>query len=202
MIPKSTAAQVSYKMVHLHITYAHPLLDVKSSLRYLMHHKCYVSRCQCTTDSSFAFWNFLIIFSNIFYSWLVESVSAEPVDTKEYMCPVPSRVQLFAALQTGAHQAPLSMGFSRQEDWSGLPCPPPGDLPDPGIEPRSPALLHCRWILYHCTTWEAQGGGQAVTKKVRKIQGGILILSSPSGSFQLLSVCGFTSFLVPATSAF
>ena len=38
------------------------------------------------------------------------------------------------------HQAPLSMGFSRQEYWSGLPCPPPGDLPDPGIEPRSSAL--------------------------------------------------------------
>ena len=37
-------------------------------------------------------------------------------------------------------QAPLSMGFSRQEYWSGLPCPPPGDLPDPGIEPRSLAL--------------------------------------------------------------
>ena len=38
-------------------------------------------------------------------------------------------------------QAPLSMGFSRQEHWSGLPCPPPGDLPHPGIEPRSPSLL-------------------------------------------------------------
>ena len=37
-------------------------------------------------------------------------------------------------------QAPLSMGFSRQKYWSGLPCPPPGDLPNPGIEPRSPAL--------------------------------------------------------------
>ena len=41
---------------------------------------------------------------------------------------------------TVAHQAPLSMGFSRQEYWSGLPLPTPGDLPDPGIEPRSPAL--------------------------------------------------------------
>ena len=40
---------------------------------------------------------------------------------------------------TVAHQAPLSLGFSGQEDWGGLPCPPPGDLPDPGIEPRSPA---------------------------------------------------------------
>ena len=37
-------------------------------------------------------------------------------------------------------QAPLSMGFSRQEYWSGLPCPPPGHLPNPGIEPRYPAL--------------------------------------------------------------
>ena len=39
-----------------------------------------------------------------------------------------------------AHQAPLSMGFPRQEYWSGLPRPPPGDLPNSGIEPRSPAL--------------------------------------------------------------
>ena len=46
-------------------------------------------------------------------------------------------VQLWATLWTAAHQTPLSMGFSRQEYWSGLPYPPPGDLPDPGIEPRS-----------------------------------------------------------------
>ena len=51
-----------------------------------------------------------------------------------------SRVQLCATLWTVAHQAPQSMGFSRQEYWSGLPFPSPGDLPDPGIEPRSPAL--------------------------------------------------------------
>ena len=51
-----------------------------------------------------------------------------------------SRVQLFATQWTVAHQALLSMGFPRQEYWSGLPFPPPGDLPDPGIEPRSPAL--------------------------------------------------------------
>ena len=43
-------------------------------------------------------------------------------------------------LWTVAHQALLSIGFSRQESWSGLPCPPPGDLPKPGIELRSPAL--------------------------------------------------------------
>ena len=51
-----------------------------------------------------------------------------------------SRVLLFATPWTVAHQAPLSIGFSRQEHWSVLPFPSPGDLPDPGIEPRSPAL--------------------------------------------------------------
>ena len=51
-----------------------------------------------------------------------------------------SHVRLRVALWTVAHQAPLSMGFSRQEYWGGLPCPPPGDLPNPGIEPGSPAL--------------------------------------------------------------
>ena len=49
-----------------------------------------------------------------------------------------SRVQLCATLWTVARQAPLSMGFSRQEYWSGLPCPPPEDLPDSGIEPTCP----------------------------------------------------------------
>ena len=47
------------------------------------------------------------------------------------------RVQLFASQWAIVHQVPLSMGFSRQEYWSGLLCPPPGDLPDPGIEPVS-----------------------------------------------------------------
>ena len=51
-----------------------------------------------------------------------------------------SRVRLFATSWTVAYQAPLSVGFSRQECWSGLPFPSPGDLPDPGIEPGSPAL--------------------------------------------------------------
>ena len=54
-----------------------------------------------------------------------------------------SRVQLFAALWTVTRQVPLSMGFSRQEYWSGLPCPPLGDLSNPGIElpsPEAPAL--------------------------------------------------------------
>ena len=51
-----------------------------------------------------------------------------------------SRVQLFATLWIVACQAPLSIGFSRQEYWSGLPFPSPEDLPDPGIKPGSPTL--------------------------------------------------------------
>ena len=53
-----------------------------------------------------------------------------------------SHVQLFATPWTVAHQAPLSMKFSRQEYWSGLPFPTSGDLPDPGIEP---SLHHLHW---------------------------------------------------------
>ena len=66
-----------------------------------------------------------------------------------------SRVRLFATLWT--RQGPLSMDFSRQEYWSGLPCPPPGDLPDPGIEPTSllsPALAGVFFTT--SATWEAQ----------------------------------------------
>ena len=61
-----------------------------------------------------------------------------------------SRVQLFATLWTVACQAPLSIGFSRHEHWSGLPCPPPGDLPDPGIKHVS-LMSTCigRQVLYH-----------------------------------------------------
>ena len=51
-----------------------------------------------------------------------------------------SRVQLFATLWTVAYRGPPSMGFSRQEYWSGLPFPSPGDRPNPGIKPGSPIL--------------------------------------------------------------
>ena len=56
-----------------------------------------------------------------------------------------SHVQLFVTLWTVACQAPLSLGFSRQEYLSGLPFPLPGDLPHPG---REPMVLYCRWIIY------------------------------------------------------
>ena len=61
-----------------------------------------------------------------------------------------SCVQLFATLWTAACQTPLSMGFSRQEYWSGLPCSPPGNLPDPGMKLES-LYLSCtgKRVLYH-----------------------------------------------------
>ena len=61
-----------------------------------------------------------------------------------------SRSRLFVTPWTVAHQTPLSMGFSRQEYWSGLPCPPPGGLPNPGIKPHI-SYVSCigRWVLYH-----------------------------------------------------
>ena len=69
-----------------------------------------------------------------------------------------SQVRLLVTLRTVAHQAPLSIGFSRQEYWSGLPWPPPGDLPHPGIKytsPFSPALADRFFTT--STTWEAPG---------------------------------------------
>ena len=63
------------------------------------------------------------------------SLSCEKVKVK-----LLSRVGLFETPWTVVYQAPLSMGFSRREYWSGLPFPSPGDLPNPGIEPRSPTL--------------------------------------------------------------
>ena len=68
-----------------------------------------------------------------------------------------SHIWLCMNLWTLAHQAPLSIGFSRQEYWSGLPCPSPGDLPDPGIEPMTlrPPALAGRYFTTSAT-WEAQ----------------------------------------------
>ena len=68
-----------------------------------------------------------------------------------------SRVRLFATPWTVAHQAPLSMGFTRQEYWSGLPCPSPGHLPDSGINPMTPASPALQMDSNRYTTREAQG---------------------------------------------
>ena len=86
---------------------------------------------------------------HLLISWLqsLSTVILEPKKIKSVtlsivspsICHELSHVQLFA-IPWIAYQAPLSMEFSRQEYWSGLPFPSPGHLPDPGIEPRSPAL--------------------------------------------------------------
>ena len=67
-----------------------------------------------------------------------------------------SHVQFFVTLWTVAHQAPLSMGFSRHEHWTRLPCPLPGDLPDPGIKPTSPGSPALAGGFFATSaTWEA-----------------------------------------------
>ena len=74
--------------------------------------------------------------------WTAETIPPSPVLKRiPVVCLVTqSCLTLWNPTDSSVHQAPLSMGLSRPEYWSGLPCPPPGDLPNPGIEPRSPAL--------------------------------------------------------------
>ena len=87
-------------------------------------------------------YRFFIIFlpksKHLLISWpqSLSAVILEPQKNKICHC----QVQLFVNPWTVAYQAPLSMGFFRQEYWSGLPFPSPGDLPDPGMEPGSTAL--------------------------------------------------------------
>ena len=73
-------------------------------------------------------------------------------DDDVMMC-VLSHVRLFATLWTVAHQAPLSMGYSRQEYWSGLPFPPPRGLSLSGIKLASPVSPYHREILYMLSNW-------------------------------------------------
>ena len=86
---------------------------------------------------------FFIFFSIIVYRRILNIAPCAVKRLRVRVLSHFSRVRLFATLWAVGHQAPLSMGFSRPEYWSGVPCPPPGDLPDPGIEPEpltSPAL--------------------------------------------------------------
>ena len=110
------------------------------------------------------FFFFFLVYINLLLSLLSFSASMSPLLLwrKFYQCPFQSpmlllignktvrsspcvlnrfsRVRLFVILWTVACHSPLSLGFSRQEHWSGLPCPPPEDLPDPGTETACPAL--------------------------------------------------------------
>ena len=94
-----------------------------------------------------------------------------------------SHVWLFATLWTIAHQGPLSMRFSRQEYWSGLLCPPPGDLPDPGNQTHisySPALAG--GFFTTSTTWEAPKRDQTLKRKRNEIR----LAPSPGHAWILL----------------
>ena len=121
---------------------------------------------------------FLIIFPSCLYGiWF--SLSAKHPNPSA--CCVPSHlshVLLFATPWTVAHQAPLSMGFFRQEYWSGLPCPPPGELPNPGIQRASlmsPELAD--GFFTTSTTWEASLISQ-VLQPIQASESFILILGT------------------------
>ena len=103
-----------------------------------------------------------------------------------------SHVRLFATSWTIDHQAPPSIGFPRQEYWSGLPLPSPGDLPDPGIKLISPARVCCvgRQILYRLSHLRSPALIECVEKK------------HSCCSFKLSLVKGATCFLLPALRFF
>ena len=81
-------------------------------------------------------------FASVHFRWKVPFQCRGGLSSRNLVIAVQSLscVQVFATPQAAARQAPLSMGFPKQEYWSGLPFSSPGDLPDPGIEPVSPAL--------------------------------------------------------------
>ena len=90
------------------------------------------------------------------------SLWKETASTQSLSC-----VPLFGTPWTITHQAPPSMGFPRQEHWSGLPCPSPGELPIPAIEPRSPALQadSTFWVTRETPVWRRCSDQQAVHSK-------------------------------------
>ena len=94
------------------------------------------------------------VFFNIIVRFKTE-ISVSTLARQEVTCVLSHSVvsDFFVTLWTVAYQAPLSMKFSRQAYWSGLPFPFPGDLPGPGIEPKSPTLQVDSLLLSH---WEAQ----------------------------------------------
>ena len=84
---------------------------------------------------------------------LKNALSCSFQNKKNCCCLVTKSCPTLCNPWTVAHQAPLSMGFSRQEYWSRLSFPPPGDLPHPGIEPNSPVSLALQRIVYHWSHW-------------------------------------------------
>ena len=103
----------------------------------------------------------------------------------KWACAVLSRfrrVRLCATLWTVAQLAPLSMGCSRQEYWSGLPCPPPRDLPDPGIEPASLTPQVAGGFFPTSATWEAQMSLEMGTESHGPLSSNSLFCNKPPQS--------------------
>ena len=101
-----------------------------------------------------------------------------------HACSVASVMSDSETPWTVALQAPLSMGFSRQEYWSGLPCPPPGDLPQPGIKPASPAASILQADSLLLSFWGSSVFLQALLKsavlKAEPLPMSELVLLTPS----------------------
>ena len=116
---------------------------------------CFLTCIQISQEAGHVAW-----YSHLFKSSLGDSNIQPGLRTSEleHACILScfSCVQLFATLWAIAHQAPMSMGFSMQEYLNGFPCPPPGDFPNPGIEPTSlmsPAFAS--GFFTPSATWEA-----------------------------------------------
>ena len=99
---------------------------------------------------------------------------------KHRTCVSLSVVSNSATPWTVAHQAPLSMGFSRQEYWSGLPCPPSEDLPNPGIEPRSPTLQVDSLSLIHQSLALSKPHAKITQGQESRLPSPLLYLQSPA----------------------
>ena len=117
-------------------------------LKYLKGETSCVRYSLCETESLWHCWG-----CTSYLRWLLEFV---------FLCFFIFKIRICVLVLSNSaiswilvHQTPLSMEFPRQEYWNGLPCPSPGDLPYPWIEPGrftpdlNPGLLHCRQILYH-----------------------------------------------------
>ena len=95
-----------------------------------------VDICQCYSNSSHSLLSHCVHKSALYICF---SIPSSQIGSSVVVVQLLSRVQLFSTSWTVAHQAPLSTEFPRQKHWSGLPFPSPGDRPDPGIKPTSPA---------------------------------------------------------------
>ena len=108
-------------------------------MKFCLIYHIHLSSCQPTTTSS-SILTTLCKGNASAISRMQKMLSKSSSNPKAWILKSLSHVQFFATPWTIAYQTPPYMGFSRQECWSGLPFPSPGDLLDPGIEPRSPAL--------------------------------------------------------------